>query len=171
MVEEKKFYTCRNDIAFKEVFMEEKNSDLLKALLESILDIKIKNIRYLNLEKNNGNIHIKRKHFDFHIKTDTENIHIEVNSEMKPYVRPRNASYIFNAYSSVVLRGEEYTEDIKFIQIYFNYKMSKKDKSIRIYTLSDEERKKYVNNLFIYEFNMEYFKELWYSNKKEIDNY
>ena len=171
MVEEKKFYTCRNDIAFKEVFMEEKNSDLLKALLESILDIKIKNIRYLNLEKNNGNIHIKRKHFDFHIKTDTENIHIEVNSEMKPYVRPRNASYIFNAYSSVVLRGEEYTEDIKFIQINFNYKMSKKDKSIRIYTLSDEERKKYVNNLFIYEFNMEYFKELWYSNKKEIDNY
>ena len=171
MDEEKKFYTCRNDIAFKEVFMEEKNSDLLKALLESILDIKIKNIKYLNLEKNNGNIHIKRKHFDFHIKTDTENIHIEVNSEMKPYVRPRNASYIFNAYSSVVLRGEEYTEDIKFIQINFNYKMSKKDKSIRIYTLSDEERKKYVNNLFIYEFNMEYFKEMWYSNKKEIDNY
>ena len=63
MVEEKKFYTCKNDIAFKEVFMEEKNSDLLKALLESILDIKIKNIKYLNLEKNNGNIHIKRKNY------------------------------------------------------------------------------------------------------------
>ena len=108
MVEEKKFYTCRNDIAFKEVFMEEKNSDLLKALLESILDIKIKNIKYLNLEKNNGNIHIKRKHFDFHIKTDTENIHIEVNSEMQPYVRPRNTAYICNSYSKETLRGENW---------------------------------------------------------------
>ena len=174
MDEEKKFYTCRNDIAFKEVFMEEKNSDLLKALLESILDIKIKNIKYLNLEKNNGNIHIKRKHFDFHIKTDTENIHIEVNSEMHPYVRPRNTAYICNSYSKETLRGENYTENIKFIQININYKISKnskKEKPIRIYTLSDEEGKKYVNNLFIYEFNMEYFKEMWYSNKKEIDNY
>ena len=171
MVEEKKFYTCKNDIAFKEVFMEEKNSDLLKALLESILDIKIKNIKYLNLEKNNGNIHIKRKHFDFHIKTDTENIHIEVNSEMHSYVRPRNTAYICNSYSIETLRGENYTENIKFIQINLNYKISKKEKPIRIYTLSDEEGKKYVNNLFIYEFNMEYFKEMWYSNKKEIDNY
>ena len=171
MVEEKKFYTCKNDIAFKEVFMEERNSDLLKALLESILDIKIKNIKYLNLEKNNGNIHIRRKHFDFHIKTDTENIHIEVNSEMHPYVRPRNTAYICNSYSIETLRGENYTENIKFIQINLNYRISKKEKPIRIYTLCDEEGKKYVNNLFIYEFNMEYFKEMWYSNKKEINNY
>ena len=171
MVEEKKFYTCKNDIAFKEVFMEEKNSDLLKALLESILDIKIKNIKYLNLEKNNGNIRIKRKQFDFHIKTNTENIHIEVNSEMHPYVRPRNTAYICNSYSIETLRGENYTENIKFIQININYRISKKEKPIRIYTLSDEDGKKYVNNLFIYEFNMEYFKKMWYSNKKEIDNY
>ena len=27
MVEEKKFYTCRNDIAFKEIFMEEKKDE------------------------------------------------------------------------------------------------------------------------------------------------
>ena len=36
-----KFYTCRNDRAFKEVFLKPNNSDLLKALLEFILKIKI----------------------------------------------------------------------------------------------------------------------------------
>jgi len=54
MVEEKektenKFYTCRYDITFKEVFMKEKNKDILIAVLESILNIKIKEIKYLNL--------------------------------------------------------------------------------------------------------------------------
>ena len=37
----KKFYTCKNDRTFKEVFLEEENSDLLKALLETILKIEI----------------------------------------------------------------------------------------------------------------------------------
>ena len=35
------FYTCRNNRAFKEVFLNPNNSDLLKALLEFILKIKI----------------------------------------------------------------------------------------------------------------------------------
>ena len=35
------FYTCKNDRAFKEVFLKPDNSDLLKALLEFILKIKI----------------------------------------------------------------------------------------------------------------------------------
>ena len=34
------FYTCKNDRAFKEVFLNPNNGDLLKALLEFILKIK-----------------------------------------------------------------------------------------------------------------------------------
>jgi len=37
----KKFYSCRYDRAFKEVFLNSKNEDLLKALLEDILKVKI----------------------------------------------------------------------------------------------------------------------------------
>ena len=59
----KKFYTCSNDRVFKEIFMREENKDLLIALLESILDIKIKEIKYLNLEKNVNNINVRRKRF------------------------------------------------------------------------------------------------------------
>ncbi len=40
----KEFYTCKNDRAFKEAFLNPNNSDLLKVLLEFILKIKIDNL-------------------------------------------------------------------------------------------------------------------------------
>ncbi len=43
-----KFYTCRNDRAFKEVFLKPNNSDLLKTLNEIILK---KNINKLAIKK------------------------------------------------------------------------------------------------------------------------
>ena len=57
---EEKFYTCKSDRAFKEVFMNKDNKDLLICLLEEVLDLKIKELEYLNLERNVGSIHIKR---------------------------------------------------------------------------------------------------------------
>ena len=40
--------------------MKEENKDLLTFLLENILDLKIKEIKYLNLERNVLNIHVNR---------------------------------------------------------------------------------------------------------------
>ena len=174
---EKKFYTCRYDIAFKEVFMKEENKDILIPLLESILDIKIKELTYLNLEKNVGNIFVKRKHFDLHIKTENENIQLEVNNHLKDYTRSRNVSYICNTYAKEILKGEEYSEDIKIIQINLTYGLLEgnkyKDKEkVRIYSLQDNSSKKYVENFYIYEINMDYLMKLWYAkNEKEIDKY
>ena len=147
--------------------MSEGNEDLLKVLLESILKIKIIKITYLNLEKNNGNIHVRRKRFDFHVKTDTENIHIEVNNGMKDYVRPRNMAYLCNTYSNAVLSGEEYDEETKFIQINFTYGLGVKEKGLRVYWLEDDDKRRYVNNLCIYEFNMDYYMNLWYSKDEK----
>ena len=45
----KKFYSCRYDKTFKEVFLNSKNEDLLKALLEDILKVKIE------IKKNTSN--------------------------------------------------------------------------------------------------------------------
>ena len=62
-----RFFTCKNNLAFKEVFMKEKNKDLLIPLLESCLGIKINDIEFLNLEDNvdyvkeRRNYKIKRK--------------------------------------------------------------------------------------------------------------
>lgn len=169
ILEEKKFYTCKYDRAFKEVFMKEENQELLRRLLESILKVEIREIEYLNVERNSGNIYIKGKRFDLYLNTNIGKIQVEVNSEMNQYIHPRNMGYICNSYASYVLSGKEYTETIRIIQINLSYGM-KDEKKIRIYQVQDQERKKYVENFYIYEINMEKYKEIWYSkDEKEIE--
>lgn len=70
------------------------------------------------------------------------------------YVRSRNASYLCDIYSHHVLKGQNYKEDVKMIQINFSYGL-KDNKVLRIYYIQDEEQKKYIRNFIIYEINME----------------
>ena len=59
-----KFYTCRYDRAFKEVMTKLSNRDILKLILEKVLGVKIRNIKINNVERNSGNIKIRRKNVD-----------------------------------------------------------------------------------------------------------
>ena len=56
-----KFYSCRYDRTFKEVFLNPKNEDLLKVLLEDILKVKIEIKKILPTELITGNNIIKSK--------------------------------------------------------------------------------------------------------------
>lgn len=89
-------------------------------------------MEYLNLEQNVGNIYVKRKHFDLFLKTDIGNIQVEVNASNLNYVKPRNMSYICAIYSNHVLKGQNYNQDTKIIQINFSY------------GLEDSEEKEYI---------------------------
>ena len=157
-----KFYTCRYDRAFKEVFMNEKNKDLLIYLLEGILKIKINEVEYLNLEQNVDNIYVKRKHFDLNLKTDIGRIQVEVNASDLGYVRPRNMSYLCGIYSHHVLKGQNYNQNTKIIQINFSYGL-KDSEALRVYYVQDKTLKKYVENFIIYEINMEKYLSFWYT--------
>ena len=55
---------------------------------------------------------------------------------------------------------------MKIIQINFSYHL-KDEKCCRVYYLQDEENKKYVSNLVVYELNMEKYKEIWYTKDEE----
>lgn len=50
--------------------LNEKNKDILTKLLEHILKVKITNIEINNIERNSGNIKIKRKHLDTLLTTN-----------------------------------------------------------------------------------------------------
>ena len=164
-----KFYSCKYDRAFKEVFLKEENKDLLKALLETILKIKINEIKIIPNELNDRNIKIKRKILDALIETNIGKIGIEVNSNNKPYVHLRNMTYICDLYASYILSGEEYTEKVDIVQINLSYELGKKHKKMAIYRVMDEEKNLYVKNFKIYEINMDYYLSLWYdNNEKEI---
>ena len=142
--------------------MKESNKDLLIYLLEGILKVKIKEVEYLNLERNVDNIYVKRKHFDLNLKTDVGRIQVEVNTSTDEYVNPRNMAYLCDIYSHYTLKGEEYSEDVNIIQINFSYYLKDK-KDLRIYYYQDQEGKRYINNLKTYEINMEKYKNYWYT--------
>lgn len=167
---EEKYYTCKYDRAFKEVFLKEENKDLLKALIEKVLEIKIKEIKVRPNERNQENIQVKRKTYDALVKTENKVIEIEVNANSnEDYVKPRNMSYISDLYSHHTLKGENYDERIEILQINFSYNLKDKEK-IREYYMQDKSNKKYVENLRIIEINMDYFVNLWYTkNEKEIE--
>ena len=78
-----KFYTCKNDRTFKEVFLNPNNSDLLKALLEVILKIKIDKLEIKKTELLSGNVNIRDKRVDALVYTGNKKIEIEINSENK----------------------------------------------------------------------------------------
>lgn len=168
--ENKKFYTCKNDRTFKEVFLEEENSDLLKALLETILKIEIEKIEIKKTELLSGNINIKDKRVDAIIYTNNKKIEIEVNSENKEYLHSRNTAYICNMYQSHTLSGEYYNEETDIIQINLTWGLGKKEKEKREYMIRDEEGERFVKNFKIYEINMDYYSNVWYSkNEEEIE--
>ena len=164
-----KFYTCKYDRAFKEVFMKEENKDILEKVLETILKVKIEKIRFLNLERNVDNIKVKRKHLDLYLETNIGKIQVEVNTENPKYLNSRNMAYISDIYSHHILVGEEYSEKTLIIQINMSYDI-KNEEYIRKYLVQDNKGNKYVNNLIIYEINMEKYKGLWYNkNQEEIE--
>ena len=164
-----KFYTCKYDRAFKEVFGKEENKDILKKLLEEILQVEIERIEYLNLERNVDNIKVKRKHLDLYLETNIGKIQVEVNTTNSKYVKPRNMSYLCDIYSHHTLVGQEYDQDTLIIQININYGQQD-EKYIREYRLRDESGKEYVKNFIIYEINMEKYMKLWYNkNEKELE--
>ena len=163
-----KYYTCKYDAAFKEVFIQEDTS-LLKAFLESILHFKINSIEIKNSELNNDNVHIRRKLVDSIIYTDEGVFNIEVNTSLDDSVITRNTCYIMNAYSRYFMRGENYNDECKFIQINLNYNSSG-DTLYDEFNMRDSNGKLLVNNFTIYHFNMDNYMKFWYNkDKKEIE--
>ena len=169
MIETKPFYTCKYDKAFKEIMMKEENFEILKKVLESILEVTIEKIELQPLHIPTGNIHLKGKEVDLLVVTNQGKIEVEVNTYYNDYVRVRNFSYITNIYNNQVTVGDKYSEDTNVIQINLNYGIQD-TKYKRIYKVRDKEGKEHIKNFYIYEINMEKLKKIWYDkNKLEIE--
>ena len=172
-----KYYHGKYDRAFKEVMLKESNKDLLKVVLEKVLNTTIKDIEYKPTERLTGNVNVRGKRLDLLAITNVGLIDIEINGYIEKYSRVRNMSYISNEYASYTRVGNMYEENINFIQINFSYGLSSKNKFIPImktkqeeYMIQNENNEKYVKNFKIIEVNMDYYLKIWYSkNEKEIE--
>lgn len=159
----KKFYSCRYDRTFKEVFLNPNNEDLLKALLEDILKVKIEIKKILPTELITGNNIIKSKRVDALILAINKKIEIEINASINEYVYIRNMAYICNIYSTNALVGDSYND---IIQINLTWGLDYEE-SKREFRISDKNGNVYVKNLLIMEINMEYYKKIWYSKDEK----
>ena len=166
-IENKKFYTCKNDRAFKEVFLNSNNSDLLKALLEFILKIEIDKLEIKKTELLSGNVNIKDKRVDAIVHTGNKKIEIEINSQNKDYLHTRSTAYICNIYQSNASVGETYNENTDIIQVNLTWGLGRNNDEMKIYKIMNEKGELYVKNFIIYEINMDYYDKIWYSKNKE----
>ena len=162
----KKFYSCRYDKTFKEVFLNSKNEDLLESLLEDILKVKIEIKKILPTELIAGNNIIKSKRVDALILATNKKIEIEINASINEYVYVRNTAYICNVYSTNALVGDSYNQDIDIIQINLTWGLDYEE-SKREFRISDKNGNVYIKNLLIIEINMEYYKKIWYSKDEK----
>ena len=161
------FYTCRNDREFKEVFLNPNNSDLLKALLEFILKIKIDKLEIKKIELLSGNVNIKDKRVDAIVHTGNKKIEIEINSQNKDYLHTRSTAYICNIYQSNASVGDTYNEDTDIIQVNLTWGLGRNNDEMKIYKIMNEKGELYVKNFIIYEINMDYYDKIWYSKNEE----
>ena len=162
----KKFYSCRYDKTFKEVFLNPKNEDLLESLLEDILKVKIEIKKILPTELIVGNNIIKSKRVDALILATNKKIEIEINASINEYVYIRNTAYICNIYSTNALVGDTYNQNIDIIQINLTWGLDYEE-SKREFRISDKNGNVYIKNLLIIEINMEYYKKIWYSKDEK----
>ena len=161
------FYTCKNDRAFKEVFLNPNNSDLLKALLEFILKIKIEKLEIKKTELLSGNVNIKVKRVDAIVHTGNKKIEIEINSQNKDYLHTRSTAYICNIYQSNANVGDTYNEDTDIIQVNLTWGLGRNNDEMKIFKIMNEKGELYVKNFIIYEINMDYYDKIWYSKNEE----
>ena len=165
----KEFYTCKNDRAFKEVFLNPNNSDLLKALLEFILKIKIDKLEIKKTELLSGNVNIKDKRVDALVYTGNKKIDIEINSQYEKYLNPRNTAYICNTYQSHTLAHKEYNQQTDIVQVNLTWGLGAEEDIMTKYMIMSKNGKLFVKNFIIYEINIDYYNKLWYSkNEDEI---
>ena len=139
---------------------------MLKGLLESILKVEIYKITIQRDELQEGNVYLRRKHLDALLDTNEGVINIEVNTTKDQYTKIRNFAFLSRIFASHTLRGEDYSENEKFIQINLNYQSRDKEYQ-RIYYVQDQEKHHFISNFKIYEFNIDKYVNLWYTNNKE----
>ena len=99
------YYTAKHEIIFMYIFLNDKQ--LLKDLLETILEKRIENINILNPNLVTDKINNRIQKLDLLIKTANEYINIELNSKFNNLIFTRNLFYAFKPCSSKAEKGNE----------------------------------------------------------------
>ena len=155
---------------FKAVLCTPGNEQILKEFIERILKRKFKTFKIISPELTKNNIYEKGKYLDVLIKTDNLFVNIEVNSHNYNGLSERNFSYIALVYASHIKVGEEYNNDLDFVQINLTVGLGTKMPEISISKVINKETLKLkVRNLEIYDVNLDKINSRCYNEDDEYN--
>ena len=166
----KDFYKLINDKMFKAVFCTPGNEDLLKEFTERILKTKFKNFKIIYPELTKNNIYEKGKYLDILIKADDLFVNIEINSHNYNGLSERNFSYIALVYASHIKVGEEYNNNLDFVQINLTVGLGTNQPEISVSRVINKDTLKLkVRNLDIYDVNLDKINSRCYNKDDEYN--
>ncbi len=166
----KDFYKLINDKMFKAVFCTPGNEDLLKEFTERILKTKFKNFKIISPELTKNNIYEKGKYLDILIKTNNIFVNIEINSQNYNGLSERNFSYIALVYASHIKVGEEYNNNLDFVQINLTVGLGTNQPEISVSRVINKDTLKLkVRNLDIYDVNLDKINSRCYNKDDEYN--
>ena len=166
----KDFYKLINDKMFKAVFCTPRNEDLLKEFAERILKTKFKNFKIISPELTKNNIYEKGKYLDILIKADDLFVNIEINSHNYNGLSERNFSYIALVYASHIKVGEEYNNNLDFVQINLTVGLGTNQPEISVSRVINKDTLKLkVRNLDIYDVNLDKINSRCYNEDDEYN--
>ena len=155
---------------FKAVFCTPGNEKILKEFVERILKRKFKTFKIISPELTKNNIYEKGKYLDVLIKTDNLFVNIEINSHNYNGLSERNFSYIALVYASHIKVGEEYNNDLDFVQINLTVGLGTNQPEISVSRVINKETLKLkVRNLDIYDVNLDKINSRCYNEDDEYN--
>ena len=154
---------------FKAVLCTPGNEQILKEFIERILKRKFKTFKIISPELTKNNIYEKGKYLDVLIKIDNLFVNIEVNSHNYNGLSERNFSYIALVYASHIKVGEEYNNDLDFVQINLTVGLGTKMPEISK-VINKETLKLKVRNLEIYDVNLDKINSRCYNEDDDEDD-
>ena len=166
----KDFYKLINDKMFKAVFCTPGNEKILKEFTERILKTKFKNFKIISPELTKNNIYEKGKYLDILIKADVLFVNIEINSHNYNGLSERNFSYIALVYASHIKVGEEYNNNLDFVQINLTVGLGTNQPEISVSRVINKDTLKLkVRNLDIYDVNLDKINSRCYNEDDEYN--
>ena len=166
----KDFYKLINDKMFKAVFCTPGNEKILKEFTERILKTKFKNFKIISPELTKNNIYEKGKYLDILIKADDLFVNIEINSHNYNGLSERNFSYIALVYASHIKVGEEYNNNLDFVQINLTVGLGTNQPEISVSRVINKDTLKLkVRNLDIYDVNLDKINSRCYNKDDEYN--
>ena len=165
----KKYYTAKSDLIFQQALCLEKDKDILSWFIGKCFNQKVTDLKIETPVLPIGNVIEKQKTVDLLVSFDKRKVNLEVNSCHYRYLNDRNFSYIADVYSAQFKRGKGLKNRNEVIQLNFTWGLSKEYENIDyfVYEVTDiKHNVKYVDNLKIIVFNMDYYRKKYYNEKE-----